>query len=126
TAILHQPDVPAAAARRATVTQDHRLEDSLDATTLIPYCVTAIEQQTPVELELPIRNIHRAVGTTLGYEVTARWGAAGLPDDTIRLRFNGSAGQSFGAFVPRGITMLLKGEANDYFGKGLSGGWLSI
>jgi glutamate synthase (NADPH) large chain len=80
----------------------------------------------PVELDLPIRNVHRTVGTQLGYQITSRWGAEGLPDDTIRLRFTGSAGQSFGAFLPRGVTMLLKGDANDYFGKGLSGGWLAV
>ena len=73
-------------------------------------------------MRLPIRNVHRTVGTILGYEVTSRYGADGLPDDTIRLHFTGSAGQSFGAFVPRGITLVLEGDANDYLGKGLSGG----
>ena len=75
-----------------------------------------------MSLRLPIRNVNRTVGTMLGYEVTRRYGAAGLPDDTISLRFTGSAGQSFGAFVPRGITLELEGDANDYVGKGLSGG----
>jgi glutamate synthase (ferredoxin) len=80
----------------------------------------------PVALELPIRNVNRTVGTMLGYEVTRRWGGEGLPDDTVRVRFTGSAGQSFGAFVPRGITFTLEGDANDYWGKGLSGGKLIV
>ena len=85
-----------------------------------------MEEQKPVELHLPIRNVNRTVGTTLGYEITRRWGAAGLPDDTITIHFTGSAGQSFGAFVPRGITFTLAGDANDYWGKGLSGGKLIV
>jgi glutamate synthase (ferredoxin) len=125
-AILHQPEIAPDASRRATVPQKHGLEKSLDVTTIIPACSRALAQREPVELELPIRNVHRTVGTQLGYEITSRWGAEGLPDDTIRLRFTGSAGQSFGAFLPRGVTMLLKGDANDYFGKGLSGGWLAV
>jgi glutamate synthase (ferredoxin) len=79
-----------------------------------------------VELSLPIRNVNRAVGTMLGYELTRRWQGAGLPDDTIRVHFNGSAGQSFGAFVPRGISFTLEGDSNDYWGKGLSGGKLTV
>src|SRR5437867_5977623 len=79
-----------------------------------------------VELDLPIRNVHRTVGTMLGYEITKRYGGQGLPDDTIRVKFTGSAGQSFGAFVPRGITLTLEGDANDYWGKGLSGGRLIV
>ena len=125
TAILHQPDIAAGASRRSAVPQQHGLDKSLDVTTIIPACRQAIVAREPVELELPIRNVHRTVGTQLGYRITSRWGADGLPDDTIRLRFTGSAGQSFGAFLPRGVTMLLKGDANDYFGKGLSGGWLA-
>jgi glutamate synthase (ferredoxin) len=113
-------------ARRCVVAQDHGLEKSLDQTTLIPACRDAIEHGTRVELSLPIRNVNRTVGTTLGYEVTSRWGGAGLPDDTIRVHFTGSAGQSFGAFVPRGITFMLEGDANDYWGKGLSGGRLIV
>jgi glutamate synthase (NADPH/NADH) large chain len=89
---------------------------------LIEACRSALEHKLPVTLSRPIRNVHRAVGTMLGYEVTRRWGGAGLRDDTITLRFTGSAGQSFGAFVPRGITLALEGDANDYVGKGLSGG----
>ena len=93
---------------------------------LIPQCRDAIEHAKPVTLELPIRNVHRTVGTTLGYHITKRRGAAGLPDDTIRVHFTGSAGQSFGAFVPRGVSFTLEGDANDYWGKGLSGGKLTV
>src|SRR5205085_1760128 len=82
----------------------------------------ALERKTPVSLMLPIRNVNRTVGTMLGYEVTRRYGAAGLPDNTIALTFTGSAGQSFAAFVPRGITLELEGDSNDYIAKGLSGG----
>jgi glutamate synthase (NADPH/NADH) large chain len=124
--ILYQPDMPADVARRCVRPQDHGLEKSLDATTIIPRCREALEERTPVEFSLPIRNVNRTVGTTLGYEVTTRWGGEGLPDDTIRIHFNGSAGQSFAAFVPRGITFTLEGDANDYWGKGLSGGKLSV
>jgi glutamate synthase (NADPH/NADH) large chain len=120
-AILHEPKVAPGGARRRTEAQDHRLEQALD-NELIAACRDALERQLPVELSRPIRNVHRAVGTMLGYEVTRRWGGTGLPDDTITLRFTGSAGQSFGAFVPRGITLALEGDANDYVGKGLSGG----
>jgi glutamate synthase (ferredoxin) len=125
-AILHEPAMGPEVARRRVVEQDHGLAKSLDATTLIPRCQAAIERGVPVELALPIRNVNRTVGTTLGYEVTRRWGGEGLPDDTIRIHFTGSAGQSFGAFVPRGITLTLEGDANDYWGKGLSGGTLVV
>jgi glutamate synthase (NADPH/NADH) large chain len=125
-AILHQPTVSGDVARRCVRPQDHSLERSLDQTTLIPQCREALEHAKPVALELPIRNVNRTVGTTLGYHVTKRWGAAGLPDDTIRVHFTGSAGQSFGAFVPRGISFTLEGDANDYWGKGLSGGKLTV
>src|SRR6202020_477061 len=80
-----------------------------------------IAEGTPVRLQLPVRNVNRTVGTMLGYEVTKRWGGEGLPDNTIDISFTGSAGQSFGAFLPRGITLRLSGDANDYLGKGLSG-----
>ncbi len=86
----------------------------------------ALEAAQPVSATLPIRNVNRAVGTILGSHITRRYGAAGLPDDTIRLHFTGSAGQSFGAFLPRGVTLTLEGDANDYVGKGLSGGNLII
>jgi glutamate synthase (ferredoxin) len=124
--ILFEPPMPHDVARRCVTTQDHGLERSLDHTTLIPACRAAIEDAKPVELSLPIRNVNRTVGTTLGYEITRRWGGAGLPDDTIRVHFTGSAGQSFGAFVPRGVTFTLEGDANDYWGKGLSGGRLVV
>jgi glutamate synthase (NADPH) large chain len=120
-AILRQPDVPADAPRRSVRPQDHGLQDALD-NELIVKCADALEHRTPVSLRLPIRNVNRTVGTMLGFEVTRRYGAEGLPDDTISLSFTGSAGQSFGAFVPRGITLELEGDANDYIAKGLSGG----
>ena len=107
-------------------TQDHGLERSLDRTTIVPGCRPALEERKPVTLDLKIRNVNRTVGTILGYELTKRHGGEGLPDDTIRLNFKGSAGQSFGAFVPRGITMTIEGDANDYIGKGLSGGRIVV
>ncbi len=124
-AILHQPDVAFDTLPRCVRPQDHGLEDALD-NQLIARCADALDTQTPVSLDLPIRNVHRTVGTMLGYEVTKRYGADGLPDDTIQLHFTGSAGQSFGAFVPRGITLTLEGDSNDYLGKGLSGGKLIV
>ena len=101
--------------------QNHGLEASLDVQVLLELCRPAIERGEPARAELPIRNIHRTVGTITGSELTRRWGSQGLPDDTIRLLFRGSAGQSFAAFTPRGMTFLVEGDANDYFGKGLSG-----
>ena len=96
-------------------------------TTLVPgLCPGARAGRARVELDLPIRNVNRTVGTILGSELTRRHGGAGLPDDTIKLKFTGSAGQSFGAFVPRGITLTLEGDANDYVGKGLSGGKIIV
>ncbi|MGH7389811.1 MAG: glutamate synthase large subunit [Candidatus Rokuibacteriota bacterium] len=124
--ILHQPQVPPEVARRCVRAQDHGLDRALDRTTIIPACREAIDDGKPVSLRLPIRNVNRTVGTMLGHEVTSRWGGEGLPDDTIRIHFTGSAGQSFGAFVPRGITFTLEGDANDYWGKGLSGGRLIV
>jgi glutamate synthase (NADPH/NADH) large chain len=120
-AILHQPDGPAKAPRRRMRAQDHGLEHAVDHA-IITHCADALAHKTPVSMSLPIGNAHRTVGTMLGYEVTRRHGAAGLPEDTIRLQFTGSAGQSFGAFVPRGITLRLEGDSNDYVAKGLSGG----
>ncbi len=119
--VLHVPAVAPGASRRCVTRQDHGLERALD-NTLIQLAEGALQDGRPVTLELPIRNVNRTVGTMLGYEVTRRWGGAGLPDDTIAVAFRGSAGQSFGAFLPRGITLRLVGDANDYLGKGLSGG----
>jgi len=119
--VLYQPPLPEGAARRCVTTQDHGLDKALD-NTLIQLAEGALEEGRSVRLELPIRNVNRTVGTMLGYEVTRRWGGEGLPEDTIDISFRGSAGQSFGAFLPRGITLRLEGDANDYVGKGLSGG----
>ena len=125
TPILHQPVNAYAQTLHQSVAQDHGLDRALDMT-LIELCEGALKDATPVRLELPIRNVNRTVGTMLGHEVTKRYGGAGLPPDTIQLDFTGSAGQSFGAFLPGGITMRLEGDANDYFGKGLSGGRLGL
>ena len=111
---------------RNTGTQDHGLEKSLDVTELLPIAAAAIESGEPVRAQFAIRNVNRTVGTILGHEVTKKYGGEGLPDDTIDITFVGSAGQSFGAFVPRGITLRLEGDANDYVGKGLSGGRIAI
>ncbi len=119
--VLHVPALPDGAARHRTTPQDHGLEHALD-NTLIQLAEGALADGTPVVLHLPVRNVNRTVGTMLGYEVTRRWGGGGLADDTIHVRFEGSAGQSFGAFLPRGVTLRLSGDANDYLGKGLSGG----
>ncbi len=124
--IFYRPDVGPDVAVRKVRDQDHGLESSLDWTTLLPACEPALQRGEPVSLELPIRNINRTVGTILGSELTRRYGSAGLPDDTIQLKFTGSAGQSFGAFIPRGITMTIEGDSNDYVGKGLSGGKIII
>jgi glutamate synthase (NADPH/NADH) large chain len=109
-----------------TKAQDHGIERSLDYTTLVPLAKPALEHGEPVRAQLPIRNVNRTVGTLLGHEVTKRYRGQGLPDDTIDITFTGSAGQSFGAFLPRGITLRLEGDANDYVGKGLSGGRIII
>jgi glutamate synthase (ferredoxin) len=124
--ILYQPDSGAEVGRYRQIDQDHGLDKSLDVTTLLDLCKPAIERGAKVEASLPIRNVNRVVGTITGSEVTKRFGAAGLPEDTIRLHFTGSAGQSFGAFLPHGMSFTLEGDANDYVGKGLSGGKLAI
>jgi glutamate synthase (ferredoxin) len=124
TPILYRPDMPESVGRYCQIPQDHGLEKSLDMQTLLDLCAPALERGDPVSATLPIRNINRVVGTILGSEVTRRYAREGLPEDTILLRFQGSAGQSFGAFVPKGITLVLEGDGNDYFGKGLSGGKL--
>jgi len=123
--ILYQPDVPPTVGRYAQIPQDHGLDKSLDITQLLDLCKPAIEKGEKVTATLPIKNINRTVGTILGNEITKRhW--HGLPEDTVQLHFQGSAGQSFGAFVPKGVTLELEGDANDYFGKGLSGGKLIL
>jgi glutamate synthase (ferredoxin) len=119
--ILYQPEVGADVGRYCQIPQDHGLDKSLDMTLLLDLCQAAIVDGEPIHEIVPIRNINRAVGTILGNEITKRhW--EGLPDDTVHLHFQGTAGQSFGAFVPSGVTMELEGDTNDYFGKGLSGG----
>jgi glutamate synthase (ferredoxin) len=123
--ILYQPELPDGASRRAMVTQNHGLERALDVE-LIARASRALDAGDTVDIDIPIRNVNRTVGTMLGYEITRRYGGAGLPDDTVRIQFTGTAGQSFGAFVPRGVTMRLEGDSNDYFGKGLSGGKLVV
>ncbi|HEX7487759.1 MAG TPA: glutamate synthase-related protein, partial [Anaeromyxobacteraceae bacterium] len=122
--ILFKPTVPKHYGRTCQIPQDHGLDDALDATTLLELARPALEAKKPVQATLPIRNTNRVVGTMLGSEVTRRHGPQGLPEDTIQLHFQGSAGQSFGAFVPPGMTLVLEGDSNDYLGKGLSGGKL--
>jgi glutamate synthase (NADPH/NADH) large chain len=124
--IFYRPDMGPEVAVRKVREQEHGIEQTLDVTTLVPACAAALERGEPVELDLPIRNVNRTVGTILGSELTRRHGGTGLADDTIKLRFTGSAGQSFGAFVPRGITLTLEGDSNDYVGKGLSGGKIIV
>jgi glutamate synthase (ferredoxin) len=126
TPILHRPDVGAEVGRFRQQAQDHGLDKSLDVMSLLEVCRPAIERGEKVKAELPIMNVNRVVGTITGSEITKKHGPAGLPEDTVRLKFNGSAGQSFGAFIPRGMTLELEGDANDYFGKGLSGGKLIV
>ncbi|MEW2107766.1 glutamate synthase large subunit [Streptomyces albidoflavus] len=128
--LFHVPALPDGAVRHQITTQDHGLEKALD-NELIKLAADALAAHTaedarPVRAQVAIRNINRTVGTMLGHEVTKRFGGAGLPDDTIDLTFTGSAGQSFGAFVPRGVTLRLEGDANDYVGKGLSGGRIVV
>jgi glutamate synthase domain-containing protein 2/glutamate synthase domain-containing protein 1/glutamate synthase domain-containing protein 3 len=124
--ILYRPDAGPEVGRYCQIPQDHGLEKSLDMTRLLDICRPAIERGEKVSAELPIRNINRVVGTITGSEITKRWGAEGLPEDTIRIKFTGSAGQSFGAFMPRGMSFTLEGDANDYCGKGLSGGKIIV
>ncbi|MEU5953277.1 glutamate synthase large subunit [Streptomyces sp. NPDC047525] len=124
--LFHVPSLPGGAVRHQIAVQDHGLEKALD-NELIKLAADALSASSatdaqPVRAQVAIRNINRTVGTMLGHEVTKKFGGAGLPDDTIDITFTGSAGQSFGAFVPRGVTLRLEGDANDYVGKGLSGG----
>lgn len=125
TPILYVPDIPPDTPRHQRIAQDHGLDRALDIE-LIALCEPALERGEQVHARLVIRNVNRTVGTMLGSEVTRRYGGGGLPDDTIDLTFAGSAGQSFGAFLPRGITLRLIGDANDYVGKGLSGGRIVV
>jgi glutamate synthase domain-containing protein 2/glutamate synthase domain-containing protein 3 len=119
--ILYSPTLPSRVARRRMQAQDHGLVQALDHV-LIAKAAPALESQTPVSGSFAIRNVHRTVGAMLGGQIARKYGSAGLPDGTIHFRFQGSAGQSFGAFVPSGVTLELEGDANDYLGKGLSGG----
>jgi glutamate synthase (ferredoxin) len=126
TPILHQPDVGPEIGRFRSQDQDHGLEKSLDVTKLLAICKPAIEHGEKVKAELPIINVNRVVGTIVGSEITKKHGPNGLPEDTVHLKFHGSAGQSLGAFAPKGMTLELEGDANDYFGKGLSGAKLIV
>jgi glutamate synthase (NADPH/NADH) large chain len=119
--MLMVPQNPYSSTPYMSVAQDHGLADALD-NQLIALSKAALADATPVSISLPIRNVNRTVGTMLGYEITKKWGGEGLPDGTITINFTGSAGQSFGAFVPSGVDMRLEGDSNDYLGKGLSGG----
>ncbi len=123
--VLAPVDSPYDTDRRQTRLQDHRLEAALDHR-FLELCRPAVEEGRRVDVSVPITNVDCTVGALLGYEITRRHGGQGLPDGTINLSFYGSAGQSFGAFVPSGVTMRLHGDANDYFGKGLSGGRLVL
>jgi glutamate synthase (NADPH/NADH) large chain len=124
-AILYAPPVPRRVARHCVQPQDHGLQQALDHE-LIRSAQPALEARAPVEIRLPIRNVHRTVGTMLSGEIARRYGSEGLPDNTVRAHFTGSAGQSFGAFLAPGATLTLEGDANDYTGKGLSGGRLVV
>ncbi|CAM5241762.1 Glutamate synthase OS=Streptomyces antimycoticus OX=68175 GN=SSPO_072470 PE=3 SV=1 [Streptomyces antimycoticus] len=128
--LLYVPELPEGAVRHQVIAQDHGLAKALD-NQLIKLAADALNAESaeaaqPVRAQVAIRNINRTVGTMLGHEVTRTFGGAGLPDDTIDITFTGSAGQSFGAFVPRGVTLRLEGDANDYVGKGLSGGRIVV
>ena len=125
-AILYQPIVAKSVGCYCQISQDHGLNQSLDRRLLLKLCEPAMRAGTKVEATLDIHNTDRVVGTIVGSEVTRKYGAAGLPKDTITLNFVGSAGQSFGAFIPSGMTMILEGDANDYIGKGLSGGKIIV
>jgi len=126
TNLLYSPEVDPDWGRYCQDEQDHGLDKSLDLTVLLDLCRPAIERGEEVVADLPIRNVNRVVGTITGSEITRRHGAKGLPADTIRLHFRGSAGQSFGAFIPPGMSLSLEGDANDYVGKGLSGGSITV
>ena len=124
--VLFHPYIDASVGHMHMIDQDHELERTLDMSKLLRMCRPAIEDQKPIRAKLAINNINRVVGTLVGSEVTRRYGESGLPDNTIKLNFEGSAGQSFGAFIPKGMTLELEGDANDYLGKGLSGGTITV
>jgi glutamate synthase (NADPH/NADH) large chain len=124
--LLYRPEVDAEVGSFCQITQDHGLENSLDQRELLTICAPALERGEKVDAIVPIRNTNRVVGTILGSAITKRYGAVGLPEDTVKLHFQGNAGQSFGAFVPPGVTLALEGDANDYLGKGLSGGKIVV
>jgi glutamate synthase domain-containing protein 2/glutamate synthase domain-containing protein 1/glutamate synthase domain-containing protein 3 len=123
--LLYNPPAPSRIGRRCLIPQDHGLAEALDYK-LIDHAKDAIESGTPIEIKLPIKNVHRTVGAMLSGEIARKYGSKGLPDNTIRFQFNGSAGQSFGAFLSQGVTLELEGDANDYVGKGLSGGRIIV
>jgi len=123
--ILHLPDIASSAPRHQTSPQDHGLDEILDRY-LIDKAGPALETGSEVSIKCSIGNVNRSVGTMLGYEITRRYGALGLPDETITIALDGSAGNSFGAFLPRGVSLRLTGDANDYLGKGLSGGYITV
>jgi glutamate synthase domain-containing protein 2/glutamate synthase domain-containing protein 1/glutamate synthase domain-containing protein 3 len=124
--ILYQPKIDPSVGRYQTILQDHGLDKALDQTTLLELCKPALERKEKVHATVAVRNVNRVIGTMLGSEITRRYGPAGLPEDTIKLHLKGSAGQSLGAFIPRGLTLQLEGDANDYVGKGLSGGKIIV
>lgn len=124
--ILYQPEVSDKVGKYCQLEQDHRLKTSLDLAELLDQCKPALDDQTPVKVSAKIKNTNRVVGTIIGNEVTKKYGVDGLPDDTIKLKLKGSAGQSLGAFMPKGMTIQLEGDANDYYGKGLSGGKMIV
>ena len=123
--ILYNPQVPGRVGRRCTIAQNHGLEEALDHQ-LLDRVKGSVETGQPAEISMPVRNVHRTVGSMLSGEIARRYGAAGLPDDTIRIKLTGSAGQSFGAFLTKGVSLTLEGDANDYVGKGLSGGRIVV
>jgi glutamate synthase (NADPH/NADH) large chain/glutamate synthase (ferredoxin) len=125
TPLLSKPDVEGSVPLRCVESQDHGIDDVLDRA-LIERAQAALERREPVEIALPIRNVHRTVGAMLSNQIAKRYGDDGLPQDTIRIAFTGTAGQSFGAFLAKGVTLTLEGESNDYLGKGLSGGRIIV
>lgn len=125
-AILHRPDVPANYGTYCQIKQDHGIGESLDMTKLLKICAPAIERREKVEASVAIKNTDRTAGTIVGNKISSAYGSSSLDDDTVTLKFSGSAGQSFAAFVPKGMTMLLEGDSNDYIGKGLSGGKVAV